>query len=110
MIAGEDLTQILSRMSLEFYTKVLEYYSSLQMKYLRRLFSVCRPLIDYLLECSVAVEESLKQHLHNLVEGVFNIQLTVIKVAMEKVIQLLNLKKLEYSLSFYRFRSYVGLF
>jgi hypothetical protein len=41
---------------------------------------------------------------------VFNIQLTIIKAVLEKVIQLLNLKRLDSGLEFFRFKTYVGVF
>jgi hypothetical protein len=97
-------------MSLEFFIKVVEYYSSLHMKYLKRMLSVCKPMINYLLSISGKIEKSLRPNLHNLVEGVFNIQLSLIKLVIEKVVQLLNLKKLSNNLEFDRFRNYIHLF
>jgi hypothetical protein len=90
--------------------KVVEYYSSLHMKYLKRMFSVGRPMINQLLALTSTIEEPVRPQLHNLIEGIFNIQLATVKLVLDKVVQLLNLRKLSCSLDFYRFRNYVRLF
>lgn len=52
----DSLSSILSKMSLEFFVKVVEYYSSLNMKYLRRMLSMGRVLIDELLVLTTSTE------------------------------------------------------
>lgn len=43
-VEGHKLSELLPKMSIEFFSKVLEYYSTLHLNYLRRQFSLCKTI------------------------------------------------------------------
>lgn len=52
-----NMESLLEHMSIEFYSRVLDYYSLRLKRYLRRLFSVSRKCIVELLNVSVSAKD-----------------------------------------------------
>lgn len=99
---------LLEHMSIEFYSRVLEFYSLMLKRYFRRLFSVCKKCVNELIQASVKAEGWEIERLQSVMESIFNIQLFIVKSNMEKFMKLVNLKKLGANIDFYRFKSYLS--
>ena len=104
-----NLESLLEHMSIEFYSRVMEYYSLILKRYFRRLFSVSKKCLKELIEVSVGAKEWEVERLHSVMESLFNIQLFVVKSNLEKFIQLVNIKKIGANVDYFRFKSYLGV-